>query len=413
MINTDQSKSVLRALGALESYAWQIDTTSPKHFTVTAEVSGRTKPTDWQVALKKVQLRHPLVNARVDGGSDGRLYFLHDQSVEIPLRIARIDKILSIEHEIKREFSAPFGTGDVALLKAALLYGEERCVIIITAHHAIADGMSLAHFIYDILQTLAGESLPHLALLPSIEEICSTNNQAAGAINSPAFTNEPVPYAERSLDKLQVVRQRLSPELSASLREQSKRENTTVHGALTAAFAIALSQSPARTSRPVRICTPINARKYSSLDYGLSFLALFPTYGYHDGEAENFWEIARSVTADLEAYRIQPGMAALIDLVEPFMNNHGLNKMIHFDSRICAPDILISNLGVLNFSRNIGELTLESLWGPNVLIGTEGEQTIGVATINGNIHLIHTSYQSAPHLLEGAKKILTAVTGRL
>lgn len=119
------------------------------------------------------------------------------------------------------------------------------------------------------------------------------------------------------------------------------------------------------------------------------------------------------MTADLEAYRIQPGMAALIGLVEPFMNNHGLNKMIHFDSRICAPDILISNLGVLNFSRNIGELTLESLWGPNVLIGTEGEQTIGVATINGNIHLIHTSYQSAPHLLEGAKKILTAVTGRL
>lgn len=161
MINTDQSKSVLRALGALESYAWQIDTTSPKHFTVTAEVSGRTIPADWQVALKKVQLRHPLVNARVDGGSDGRLYFLHDQSVEIPLRIARIDKILSIEHEIKREFSAPFGTGDVALLKAALLYGEERCVIIITAHHAIADGMSLAHFIHDILQTLAGESLPH------------------------------------------------------------------------------------------------------------------------------------------------------------------------------------------------------------------------------------------------------------
>ncbi|QGY32440.1 condensation domain-containing protein [Pantoea cypripedii] len=410
MENTSQNETTLRPLGALESYAWHIDTTSPKHFTVSAEINGVTRLDDWSSALKKVQSRHPLINARVDADSDNRLYFFHDQTIEIPLRIARLNKISSIEEEIKREFSAPFGTGDMALLKAALLYSEERCVIIFTAHHTIADGRSLAHFIHDLLETLAGKNLPELALLPSLEDLCSVNEESVGNIKVPHFTEEPVPYTERSLAKLQILRQRLSPELSVRIRQRAKQENTTVHGALSAAFALALYQSSSWCDRPVRICTPIDARKYSASDYGLSFLALFPTYSYEASNTDDFWNIARAVTEDLNLYREKHGMVELINLVGPTMKNNGLNGMIQFDREICAPDILISNLGVLPFSQNFGELTLESLWGPNVLIGTQDEQTIGVATINGAIHLIHTSYNSTPDFLEEAKNILTSAT---
>lgn len=102
-------------------------------------------------------------------------------------------------------------------------------------------------------------------------------------------------------------------------------------------------------------------------------------------------------------------MAELINLIGPTMKNNGLNELIQFDREICAPDILISNLGVLPFSRKFGDLTLESLWGPSVLIGTKGEQTIGVATINDAIHLIHTSYSSTVGLLESAKNILSSM----
>lgn len=297
----------LRPLGALESYAWHIDTTSPKHFTISAEVNGFTRIDDWSSALKKVQSRHPLINARIDVASDNRLYFFHDGTVEIPLRVARLNKILSIENEIKREFSAPFGTGDIALLKAALLYSEECCVIIMTAHHAIADGRSLAHFIHDLLDTLAGKSLSELALLPSLEDLCALNEESVGNIKTPDFSDEPVPYTERSLTRLQIFRQRLSPELSGRIRQRAKQENTTVHGALSAALTLALYQSSAWHGKSVRICTPIDARKYSASDYSLSFHALFPTYSYEACDTDDFWSIARKITEDLNSYREKHG----------------------------------------------------------------------------------------------------------
>ncbi|WP_208718385.1 phthiocerol/phthiodiolone dimycocerosyl transferase family protein [Pantoea cypripedii] len=232
------------------------------------------------------------------------------------------------------------------MLKAALLYSEKRCVIIFTAHHAIADGRSLAHFIHDLLETLAGKNLPELALLPSPEDLCSLNEESVGNIKMPHFAAEPVPYAERSLAKLQILRQRLSPELSGRIRQRAKQENTTVHGALSAAFGLALYQSPSWHDRQVRICTPIDARKYSESDYGLSFLALFPTYSYEASNTDDFWSIARAVTDDLNLYREKHGMVELINLVRPTMKNNGLNGMIQFDREICAPDILISNPGI-------------------------------------------------------------------
>jgi hypothetical protein len=51
---------------------------------------------------------------------------------KIPLRVVRLDKITVIAQEIKREFSAPSGIGDIPLLRAPQLYRDTCCVIIIT-----------------------------------------------------------------------------------------------------------------------------------------------------------------------------------------------------------------------------------------------------------------------------------------
>lgn len=48
----------------------------------------------------------------------------------------------------------------------------------------------------------------------------------------------------------------------------------------------------------------------------------------------------------------------------------------------------------------------ESCLGPCVLIGTEGEHMVGVATINGSIHLIHITYEGSCNLLKMAEQIL-------
>jgi hypothetical protein len=60
---------------------------------------------------------------------------------------------------------------------------------------------------------------------------------------------------------------------------------------------------------------------------------------------------------------------------------------------------MVTNLGRVPFDTIFGRLRLKSLWGPAVLRGIEGEQTIGAATINGSLNLLHTSYTPLPALL--------------
>lgn len=223
-MNTDtQSESFLRALGPLERYAWLIDPISPKHFTVTAEVTGTMSVDAWVAALHAVQLRHPLINAHVNTDSRQSLHFVYDSSAKIPLRVVRLNNTTDVEKEIKREFSAPFGNGDIPLLRAALLYSDTRCIIIITSHHSIADGLSLTHFIRDVLDSLAGTVLDTLPLQPTVEDICIKAETPVATINMPTGTLTPVPYTERSLAKLNIFRRRLSPELSYGIRLRAKK----------------------------------------------------------------------------------------------------------------------------------------------------------------------------------------------
>ncbi|MGX5089093.1 condensation domain-containing protein [Enterobacter sp. UPMP2052] len=301
-MNTEtKSESFLRALGPLESYAWLIDPICPKHFTVTAEVAGATSVDVWATALHTVQARHPLINARVNADNRLPLHFVYDSSAKIPLRFVRLNTTTDVEQEIKREFSAPFGTGDIPLLRAALLFSDTRCIIIMTSHHSIADGLSLTHFIRDVLDSLAGTVLVTLPLQLTVEDICIKADTPVASITMPTGTPTPVPYTERSLAKLDIFRRRLSPELSSDIRLRAKKENTTVHGALAAACALVFARTTASIDlkSPVRICTPIDARKFFALDYGLSFSVLFPTFGYDARSSPEFWDLARAVTDDL------------------------------------------------------------------------------------------------------------------
>ncbi|HTF65759.1 MAG TPA: hypothetical protein VK638_24025 [Edaphobacter sp.] len=58
--------------------------------------------------------------------------------------------------------------------------------------------------------------------------------------------------------------------------------------------------------------------------------------------------------------------------------------------------VMLSNLGRLPFDSTFGPLKLETLWTPSALRGIEGEQTLGALTVNGSLHLTHTSSKPIP-----------------
>ncbi len=86
--------------------------------------------------------------------------------------------------------------------------------------------------------------------------------------------------------------------------------------------------------------------------------------------------------------------------------NPDVQSIAQFELQACACEMLVSNLGVLPFAPDFGGLTLEAFWGPSVLVGIEGEQMIGAATLHGALHLLHSSYAPIESLLQTTEQTL-------
>jgi len=69
-------------------------------------------------------------------------------------------------------------------------------------------------------------------------------------------------------------------------------------------------------------------------------------------------------------------------------------------------ELVVTNVQQFPFENRFGDLTLEGLWGPSTLNGFEGEQVVGVATVNGSLHLVHTSYTPIGTFLNRAVDLL-------
>lgn len=407
-MSSPHRQNALRPLSPLEHYAWLSDQNSPKHFSITAEVRGHTTVTSWRSALDAVQLRHPLLRATVMLDSDGRPHFVQETLAPIPLRVVRRDAGRTWEQELEREYATPFGVADIPLIRAALLYGKDVCNIIITAHHAIADGLSVAHLIRDLLEALSGKTLEVLTIQPSHEDVCRMLKVSPGEIASQKRATRIQQYIEWNRDRLTIRSHRLSAETTNKLRMRTRDERTTVHGALSAAFVLAAHQLAKWDKRAVYLLSAVDTRRFLGLDYDLNFSVLFPTHAYDLPSSPRLWELARSITRDLEPLRTLQGIAGAFNAFNSFVPHATLADIAAFELQMVACDVLVSNLGAIPFETKFGSLTLEGLWGPSVLMGTEGEQAIGVATLHGEIHLLHTSFAPLPSLLETAEQTLLA-----
>jgi hypothetical protein len=99
--------------------------------------------------------------------------------------------------------------------------------------------------------------------------------------------------------------------------------------------------------------------------------ALLPSGGFDC--CERRWEIARSVRDDLADMRTPGGLSAVFSGFDQFISSKpGVQGIAQFELRVCACEMMVSNLGVLPFEANFGDLRLEALWGPSVFVGNRG-----------------------------------------
>jgi hypothetical protein len=411
-IPEERAVDFARPLRGLERFFWLTDQNRPVHFVMAACVEGRTTLAGWRAALDAVQGRHPLFSVAIETKDGNAPHFRSVTGARIPMRIALAPTPSGWLSEMAWELATPFHAERAPLVRSVLMHGEDESVLILSAHHSIADGLSVAYVIRDLLRALGGERLEALPPMAAQEALVYLAQKAPAdaenlAVPGPPEQGRPVTF--RKLDSLPTIEAvRLAPGLTNMLVERARKEGTTVHGALCAALVLAGREASADwDSNQVRILSPFSLRKQLAIgeDSGVFVWAsgvampLTPVAG--------FWEMARFAKSSLAGKqpleRVAMEMQGLERAVESGIDVAGAAQVL---AQGFPCELLLTNLGNLPIQFETGNLKLKALWGPSVLMGYEGEQTVGVATTNGSLCLLHTSFAPIPWLLQRTERIL-------
>src|SRR5580704_4136651 len=275
-----KSKTEVRALGARERMFWFMDQKHPVHLTVTAEVKGITKVQSWRDALDAVQKRHPILSTSIKRNEEGQPALYQVDAAPIPLRVVDGSAQERWELELDREMALPFTPEQAPLIRSVLIHKPQSAVLIMVAHHSIADGMALVFLIRDLLQVLSGGQIEALSFSSTAEELLSKLPKGekivpAEASQAGVAPAEPAVYREADGLAPRATARKLDEHLTAALKDRARREGTTVQGALCAALALAgRKTSSAWRKQSVRVMSPVNVRAHLRVGLAAPLLLL-------------------------------------------------------------------------------------------------------------------------------------------
>jgi len=397
-----------RTLGSLERFFWLLDHHHPLHFSIAAELNGTAPVEQWFKALNAIKEQHPLLRVSINLNENNAPVFVPlAGDVPIPLRIVQDTENNSWKAELKQEHITRFSPSEGPLIRAVLYECPHRSVIILSAHHSIADGRSLSYVLNDLLNAMNGKfTEPNAMPLATDEQVgLIMDDLHKLPINEADFVFlEGNSTVERALPQVDTLR--LSPELSTRVRQRARQEGTTVHGALSAALALV---SKDWKPQPLRIWSPASARETLESGYSASLQLTTKTVSFDLEEHRTFWDVARYSNASLAGVGSMEYITGYTQELSGLISSGiDINGLVEFGETVIANEYLLTNIGALNFDTDFGKLQLEALWGPFVLTGYEGSQTIGVTSINGIIHLALTTlaHIEAKPLLEAVEDLL-------
>jgi NRPS condensation-like uncharacterized protein len=376
-----------RLLGAAEHYFWLHDQVVPVHFALIARIRGNFSLDQLRKSLTQLQLQHPLLRVAIAVAETGHPKFV-EQIAPIPLRLMLREDEHCWQREVEIELSRSFDWRTAPLIRVVLLHSESVSELIVTCHHAIADGLSSAYIIRDIVQGLESEgdglkplsqAYPIELLMPVHERATVSQTACLPRQYSTAVSSRPRPHVRTAL---------LSADCTQQLCDRARKENTTVHGAISAAFLLAMARQ--RGEAVLKCQSPINVRSQltSSIDETVGLYISYGVTQHNLKEDSLLWETARSIKAQLSA------LMASSQVFEVIRQAQIRSASLPAAETVCQAlqqppdyDLVVTNLGRLPFGRQFGSLQIEAIYGPAVLDGAENEQLVGVMTLGDQLSI--------------------------
>ena len=321
----------------------------------------------------------------------------------IPLRVAEGDA--TWEREVEREIRTLFDPTKAPLIRAVLILQPEHAIVILVTHHSIADGMSSVFLLRDLLAAISGKPLTRYPFPRSLDEIVGAPVRTSA---EPGITFSQDLAKKRVGSPVHVKSRVLSQDLTGQLQERARQEGTTVHGIVCAAVAVAGREIDQQwRENPLSILSPVDIRGLIGVEDQCMDAFSKAVSVIETNSPASLWDLARYIRSTVLPFKTMEGNGPVISAVGGVMaTNMDIERGAQLYRAAFSEEIMVSNLGIIPYSPDFGKVTVKSLWAPALLRGHESQQTIGVATINGSIHLIHTSWNPIPGLLEGVEQKL-------
>ncbi len=395
---------VTRPIGAFEKIFWLLDQHSPVHFTIAAEIDGATTDVEWHTAFAKIQQHYPMLSVAI---SEDGTQLQQAPNTGIPLRIVYGAQD-NWQKELEKELSITFDYTKAPLMRAVLIRQERNTVLLLTMHHGIGDAMSVIYILRDLLQVMNGQALPapH-PFAPSLDDLLGF---MPGVKANPTHAHLPEEEKRHVFPAPVTQRLQLPAELTRRLIERARTEATTVHGAITAAMAIAARQLNTDWQHaPIRILTPTSARAYVNAGENTGVYLNSPVVPYDPANTPALWDLAREgkarITEHTNPAHLAEGVGHLREAVLNGLDVAGAAQLLQFG---LTHELFISNLGRLPYGPDFGRLQLSAVWGPATFTGLADTQAMGIACVGTGICIINTTHTPLEGLLETAVEILAA-----
>jgi hypothetical protein len=273
--------------------------------------------------------------------------------------------------------------------------------------------MAILYVVRDLLQAVSGEKLAPLPAPPSQDELLSpilrtlpsrTSEDEADAVP----VSRPTAFRCKDGARPRVTGLRLSPEQTSLLVNSARREQTSVHAAISAALVLTGRESlPTWKENGVRVLSPISLHKALNVESDCVLALTAGIVSFAPSSASNFWDLARWAKQALLPFQTMEGVRRMSGVLEKKIPSHAtVETAAQAMAQGMGYELVVTNVQQFPFENTFGELTLEGLWGPSALNGFEGEQAVGIATVNGSLHMVHTSYTPVATFLDRGVDLL-------
>ncbi len=410
-----------RYLVGIERLAWKGFQDKPVNFGLRARIRGSVSDDQLLIAVAKLKTRHPLSTARVAVDENGVPYFTDEGTVSIPVVRVDPDEVGGDDETAwlrvaEQELGGLFDWAAEPLVRIFRLdIAEDIMDLVIIIHHMIADGLSGAYLLRDLFAYLCDPDMPVVplpALPPVVElmpqeirdrvppaDVIIEQIKDAAASGAPSISVDE--FLTMETPRLRLHRWRLDETVSGRLIDRCRKEKTTVHGAIGAAFLRAFAERAREVgdgnemSASTRtLQSPVNIRDRLEPVAGDNF-GLFITQAMVDidcGQGRDFWSIARDVRQGIQAAIADPMFMARMLMMEPLLESDDPEALLRSLPILIDRnyDLSITNLGRLDMparcgGRGKGNLTIEGVYAPLLQV-SPGETILGVNSVGGSIH---------------------------